>query len=130
MTKTMTQHHSTTTADPGNSNETEVVAFRMRLHPGQAAEYRRRHDEIWPELEEALRQAGVVDYRIFLDPQTHHLFAVMTRRKSNDLDSLRGSDLMHRWWKMMGDIMATKADSSPQEQSLEPMFTLTTPRGR
>ena len=108
--------------------ETEVVAFRMNLHAGQAAEYRRRHDEIWPELQAALRQAGVIDYRIFLDPQTHHLFAVMTRRKSNDLNSLRGSELLHRWWKMMGDIMATNADSSPQEQALEPMFTLTAPR--
>ena len=125
----MTQPHSTTTveAELGNGSETEVVAFRMRLHPGQAAEYRRRHDDIWPELAQALRRSGVVDYRIFLDPETHYLFAVMTRRKSNDLDSMRGSDLMHRWWKMMGDIMATNADSSPQERALEPMFTLAAP---
>ncbi|HEY4211121.1 MAG TPA: L-rhamnose mutarotase [Steroidobacteraceae bacterium] len=120
----MTQHHGALSVEAG-SNETEVVAFRMTLLPGHAAEYRRRHDDIWPELEAALGQAGVVDYRIFLDPQTHHLFAVMTRRKSHNLDSLRGSDLMHRWWKMMGDIMATNADSSPQEQALEPMFALT-----
>jgi L-rhamnose mutarotase len=128
----MTRHHSTTAAQvgPGGSNETEVVAFRMKLHAGHAAEYRRRHDEIWPELEQALRQAGVVDYRIFLDPQTHHLFAVMTRRKSNDLESLRSSELMQRWWKMMGDIMATNADSSPQEQPLEPMFELAMPQPR
>ncbi len=124
----MIKQRSVTTVGRGGSSDTEVVAFRMNLRAGQAAEYRRRHDEIWPELQAALRQAGVVDYRIFLDPQTHHLFAVMTRRKSNDLNSLRGSELMHRWWKMMGDIMTTNADSSPQEQALEPMFTLTAPR--
>ena len=51
----------------------ETVAFRMVLHPGKVEEYRRRHDEIWPELAAALREAGVVEYRIFLDAGTHHL---------------------------------------------------------
>lgn len=44
----------------------QTRAFRMNLNPGQADEYRRRHDEIWPELAQALLDAGVVDYRIFL----------------------------------------------------------------
>ena len=59
---------------------TETVAFRMRLLPGHADEYRRRHDAIWPELAVLLREAGVVDYRIFLDEETQALFAVLTLR--------------------------------------------------
>ena len=39
----------------------QTRAFRMNLNPGQADEYRRRHDEIWPELAQALLDAGVVD---------------------------------------------------------------------
>lgn len=105
--------------------DTEVVAFRMELHPGKAAEYRRRHDEIWPELQQALREAGVVDYRIFLDQQTNYLFAVLTRRRQHDLEQLRRSDLMYRWWSMMSDIMSTNPDRSPSEQPLEPMFCFT-----
>ena len=38
-----------------------TIAFRMQLKPGMVAEYRRRHDEIWPELAQALREAGIYD---------------------------------------------------------------------
>lgn len=102
----------------------ETVAFRMVLNAGQAAEYRRRHDEIWPELADELRQRGVVDYRIFLDPQTQHLFAVMTRRMDHGLDSLPSTQVMQRWWVMMGDIMQTNPDSSPVQVPLDEMFVL------
>ena len=45
-------------------------AFAIKLKPGYEAEYRKRHDEIWPELAAELTQAGVSDYSIFLDPET------------------------------------------------------------
>jgi L-rhamnose mutarotase len=104
--------------------ETEVVGFRMELRPGMADTYERRHDEIWPELKAALLDAGVVDYRIFLDPGTNHLFAVMTRRRAHGLAALRESELMDRWWRMMADIMAVNPDQSPKEAVLIPMFSL------
>ena len=102
----------------------ETVAFRMILRPGFAEEYRRRHDAIWPELARALREAGVIDYRIFLDEELNHLFAVMRRRKDHRLAELRGSDLMHRWWAMMADIMETEPDQAPRERDLLPVFAL------
>jgi len=101
-----------------------TIAFRMMLNAGQADEYRRRHNAIWPELAAALREAGVIDYRIFLDPDDGHLFAVMTREMDHRLGPLRDSDLMRRWWAMMADIMATHPDDSPIEQPLLPMFAL------
>ena len=58
-------------------------AFRMKLKPGKVAEYRRRHDEIWPELAQLLRDAGIYDYSIFLDEATLHLFAVLKLRETN-----------------------------------------------
>jgi L-rhamnose mutarotase len=103
---------------------TNTVAFRMVLHAGQAAEYQRRHDEIWPELRKALLEAGVLDYRIFLDPGSNGLFAVLTKREGDDLAALRGSELMRRWWAMMADIMDTNPDLSPVETPLAPMFVL------
>ncbi len=101
-----------------------TVAFRMQLHPGQEAEYERRHDAIWPELEAALREAGVLDFRIFLDPQTLALFAVMTRRDDHGLEVLATSEIMRRWWAMMADIMDTNPDASPIEVPLRPVFVL------
>jgi L-rhamnose mutarotase len=102
----------------------ETVAFRMILKPGNSAEYRRRHDAIWPELAQALRDAGVHDYRIFLDDETNYLFAVMRRDEAHRLAALRNSALMRRWWNMMADIMETEADKAPREQALLPVFVL------
>ncbi|TIV48253.1 MAG: L-rhamnose mutarotase, partial [Mesorhizobium sp.] len=58
----------------------EKYAFRMKLNPGMRAEYKRRHDEIWPELVVLLREAGISDYSIHLDEETNILFGVLWRR--------------------------------------------------
>ncbi|MFC0337883.1 L-rhamnose mutarotase [Kushneria avicenniae] len=99
-------------------------AFRMTLNPGQEAEYRRRHDEIWPELVGALRAAGVRDYRIFLDPQSCHLFAVMQLDDDHRVDALPELPVMQRWWEHMADLMATHDDASPIAVGLDEVFTL------
>ncbi len=108
-------------------SQTETVAFRMQLHAGQAEEYHRRHDAIWPELVERLRAAGVVDYRIFLDESSLALIAVMTRRTDHTLDDLRQHPVMRRWWAMMADIMDTNPDQSPQTFPLRDVFRLADP---
>ena len=56
------------------------VAFKMKLHAGKTDEYKRRHDELWPELIELLNKTGIEDYSIFLDEETNALFGVMKIR--------------------------------------------------
>ena len=102
----------------------ETHAFRMQLHPGMEAEYRRRHDAIWPELVELLREAGVSDYTIHLDAKTGALFARLCRPADHGMDALPDHPVMKRWWAHMADIMATNPDGSPVEVPLEPMFHL------
>jgi L-rhamnose mutarotase len=102
----------------------EKVAFTMRLHPGKAEEYRRRHDAIFPELVSLLREAGVSDYSIHLDPDSNILFGVLWRRKDHGMDALRDHPVMRRWWAFMADIMDTNADNEPVVKSLIPMFHL------
>jgi L-rhamnose mutarotase len=99
-------------------------AFKMLLNPGMANEYRRRHDAIWPELVTLLKDAGVSDYSIHLDPETDTLFAVLWRRDDHRMDDLPSHPVMQRWWVHMGDIMATNADGSPLVMPLIPMFHL------
>ena len=106
------------------SASVETVAFRMRLNPGQADEYRRRHDEIWPDLVQELLAAGVLDYRIFLDRETNALFATLTRLTHHSMDTLPGKPVMKRWWAMMADIMQTNPDCSPVVENLDPVFHL------
>jgi L-rhamnose mutarotase len=99
-------------------------AFRMKLKPGAAAEYRRRHDEIWPELSRLLREAGIHDYSIFLDEETLHLFAVLKVHAANTRDELPQHPLMRRWWAYMQDLMHTHPDGRPVEWPLLPVFHL------
>jgi L-rhamnose mutarotase len=101
----------------------ERVAFRMNLNPGQAAEYKRRHDNLWPEMIEALHQAGVSDYSIWLDPETNHLFATLVRTDNHTMADLPKTDANRRWWEFMMDVMAYDGER-PVVVDLVPMFQL------
>ena len=100
----------------------EKYAFKMQLNPGMEGEYRRRHDAIWPELVALLKEAGVQDYSIHLDPETNILFGVLWRRPDHGMDALPAHPVMQRWWAHMADIMATKPDNEPVAVPLVPMF--------
>jgi len=105
-----------------NNGGTEKYAFKMRLDPGMAEEYRRRHDAIWPELEALLRQAGVSDYSIHLDPETNILFGVLWRTADHGMAALPDHPVMRRWWAHMADLMETHPDGAPVSTPLVPMF--------
>jgi len=47
------------------------VAFKMKLNEGFEEEYKKRHDELWPDLEALLKESGISDYSIFLDKETN-----------------------------------------------------------
>ena len=49
------------------------LAFVMQIKEGCAAEYEKRHDEIWPELVELLSSSGVQNYNIFLHLSLIHI---------------------------------------------------------
>ncbi len=102
----------------------EKVAFTMRLHPGNADEYRRRHDAISPAVVKLLEDAGVFDYSIYLEPSTHTLFGVLWRRRDHGMDLLPDHPAMKRWWAYMADIMETNPSNEPVVTPLEPMFHL------
>lgn len=100
----------------------EKYAFTMRLNPGAAEEYRRRHDAIWPELVALLRQAGISDYSIHLDEATGTLFAVLRRREDHGMDALPAHPVMRRWWAYMADLMETHPDDAPVTRPLTTVF--------
>ena len=100
------------------------VAFTMKLFPGKEAEYKKRHDEIWPKLSALLKDRGISDYSIFLDEKTNVLFGVMKVKDKQALDELPKQTIMKKWWKHMSDIMETNQDISPVSIPLEEVFYL------
>lgn len=100
------------------------VAFKMYLKEGQKDEYIRRHNEIWPEVVDLLKNAGIEDYSIFLDEQTNALFAVQTLISDEGSQSLGHQEIIQKWWAYMADIMEVNPDNSPVSEVLEEVFYL------
>lgn len=98
------------------------AAFKMKLKPGYEAEYKKRHDEIWPELSAALTAAGVSDYSIFLDEETLTLFAVQKLADCNTADQLPSLPIVKKWWAFMAEVMETNPDNSPVCTPLPEVF--------
>lgn len=100
----------------------QKYAFKMRLNPGMRTEYKKRHDEIWPELVALLKDAGVSDYSIHFDDETNILFGVLWRTDTHRMDDLPSHPVMQRWWTHMADIMETHTDGEPVSVPLETVF--------
>ncbi len=100
------------------------VGFRMKLHKGKEAEYKKRHDAIWPELSSLLKTTGISEYSIFLDDSDGTLFGVLSIDNPYGLDDLPLHPVMQKWWKYMADIMDTNDDHSPVSIPLKEVFYL------
>jgi L-rhamnose mutarotase len=94
-------------------------AWVLEVRPGYEEEYRRRHDEIWPEMTEALRTAGIRNYNIF-----RHGLTLFGYFETDDLEatkaSLRASEVDRRWGAWMAPIMKIEVDPTTQFPYLLP----------
>jgi len=99
-------------------------AFRMAVNSGQHAEYTRRHNPIWRDLEQALIDHGVRSYSIFLDPATSDLFAYAEIESEERWAAIASTEVCRRWWQSMRELMASNADASPMSRDLREVFHL------
>ena len=100
------------------------IAFKMQLRKGCEAEYEQRHRNLWPELQNLLKDAGISDYSIFLDEETKTLFAILKSENPGALAELPSHPVMQKWWAYMADIMETNPDHSPVQTPLQEVFYL------
>jgi L-rhamnose mutarotase len=100
------------------------VAFKMKLIKGFEAEYQKRHDEIWPDLQVLLKDSGIKEYSIFLEQETGNLFGFLKIEQPIKLDELPSYPVMQKWWLFMSDIMETNSDHSPVSIPLKEVFYL------
>jgi len=100
------------------------LAFKMYLKKGQQAAYEKRHKEIWQELKELLKEVGISEYSIFLDEETHTLFAFQKVTGGAGSQDLSTNPIVQKWWAFMSDIMEVNEDNSPISVPLEEVFYL------
>ncbi len=99
-------------------------AFKMQLHRGFEDEYKKRHENLWPELKELLKDSGIREYSIFLDEETNELLGVMKITDPKLVDDLPNHPVMKKWWAYMRDIMDANPDNSPTSVPLKEVFYL------
>lgn len=97
-------------------------AWVMKLKPGQEAEYKRKHDEIWPEMVALLKSQGVSNYSIYRYDLL--LFAYL-EKPDNAPSQTDGVDpVVLKWWQWMEPHMETYPDARPKSWPVEEMFRL------
>jgi len=100
------------------------LAFKMQLKAGQKEAYIQRHNAIWPELQQLLKEAGISEYSIFLDEETNTLFAFQKVEGKRGSQDLATNEIVKKWWDFMADIMEVNPDNSPVSIALEEVFYL------
>ena len=98
--------------------------FKMKLFPGMEEEYKRRHDALWLEMKEMIREYGGSNYSIFLDPETLVLYGYIEIESEERWAKSADTEACRRWWHYMADIMETNPDESPVSVDLVPVFHL------
>ncbi len=95
-------------------------AWVLEVRPGYEEEYKRRHDEIWPEMVEALRAAGIRNYNIF-----RHGLTLFGYFETDDLAAtqraLAESEVNRRWGEWMAPIMKVETDPATKFPYLLPL---------
>ncbi|AIQ57921.1 L-rhamnose mutarotase [Paenibacillus borealis] len=96
----------------------------MHVYPHAYEEYKRRHDELWPEMAEELKNHGAHNYSIFLDEETGSLFAYVEIEDEDRWDRMSQTEICRKWWVYMEPLMETNPDNSPVSRNLKDVFYL------
>ena len=99
-------------------------AFVMPVYPDKHQEYQQRHNPIWPELAQTLKDHGAHHYAIFLDASRNLLFATVEIESEERWNAVANTEVCQRWWQSMTALMPTHADHSPLNSALVSVFYL------
>ena len=96
----------------------------MKLYHGMEEEYRKRHNELWPEMIDMIHEYGGKNYSIFFDKDTDILFGYIELEDEALWSKSAETAICRKWWDFMADIMDTNADNSPVSTDLDLVFHL------
>jgi L-rhamnose mutarotase len=92
----------------------ERVCFLARVRPDRLEEYRKRHENVWPEMRAALRAAGWGNYSIFLTGDGLLVGYLETEDYQAALDAMAATEVNERWQTEMSGYFVT---DGPPDQS-------------
>jgi L-rhamnose mutarotase len=102
------------------------VCFTLQVKPERLDEYRDRHAAVWPEMLEALRDAGWHDYSIFLRDDGLVVGYFLTEDLAAAQAAMAATDVNRRWQADMAPFFVDDADGLTGIRVLEEVFNLET----
>ena len=97
-------------------------AWIMEVLPDKHEEYKKRHNPIWPELQEVFASHGVHNYSIFLQEETNQLFAYVELESEEQWQAIGKTEVAARWREYMTTVMPTNPDKSAKRMDLREVF--------
>jgi L-rhamnose mutarotase len=88
----------------------ERICFTFELRPGTEDEYKRRHDEIWPELVEAIQEAGIRNYSLFRRGGQVFAYAECHPDVATAFGKIGATDVNRRWSEWFEDVIVALTD--------------------
>jgi L-rhamnose mutarotase len=102
----------------------ERICFLMQVRPEALEEYTRRHAEVWPEMREALSEAGWRNYSLFSTGDG----TIVAYCEADDfkaaLAAMQGRDVNSRWQAEMAPMFQVEAAPDGQIEPLSEIFHL------
>lgn len=102
----------------GGSASMERVCFLGRVQPERLAEYRARHERVWPDMLAALQEAGWGNYSLFLTEDGLLVGYLETQDYQAALDRMAATEVNARWQRDMAPYF-TELDGLPPDQGFK-----------
>jgi L-rhamnose mutarotase len=102
----------------------ERLCFTFEIYPGTEAEYKKRHDEIWPELVEAIKGAGQSNYSLFRQGTTIVGYVECDPDVATALGKVAATDANARWQEWFKEVIVSLTDEHGELKRLEEVWHL------
>jgi len=102
----------------------ERLCFTFEIRPGTEGEYKKRHDEIWPELVEAIKDAGFSNYSLFRRGTQIVAYAECEPDAATAFAKLGPTEVNARWAKWFEDVIVSLTDENGELYRLEEVWHL------
>jgi L-rhamnose mutarotase len=89
----------------------ERICFSFEIYPGTEDEYKKRHDEIWPELAQAITDAGQSNYTLFRRGTTVIGYVECEPDAETALAKIAATEVNARWAEWFKDVIQSPRTS-------------------
>ncbi len=96
----------------------EKYAWKAKIIEGKQEEYRKRHNEIWPEMVKVLKDAGISNYTIWMSGDEVFGYYECEKGVEYAAEVQKNSPIVDNWNEYMKDVMIMEMDPVTGAQPL------------